>query len=102
MKYTKMYEAIAKILKSEEQISFAMSNIMAQRIELWSALFQNKEPWLNDTTQSMNLPATIAGEIARLVTLEMDTKVEGSSRATFIDGIYQKAVKKLRTYVEYA
>lgn len=102
MKYTKMYEAIVKILKGEEQISFAMSNIMAQRIELWSALFQNNEPWLNKTTQSMNLPATIAGEIARLVTLEMDTKVEGSSRAEYIDNIYQKTVDKLRIYVEYA
>lgn len=102
MQYTKMYEAIVKILKNEEQISFTMSNIMAQRIELWSALFQNKEPWLDDRTRSLNLPATIAGEIARLVTLEMDTKVEGSPRAVFIDGIYQKAVKKLRIYVEYA
>ena len=102
MKYTKMYEAIVKILKNEEQISFAMSNIMAQRIELWSSLFQNKEPWLDDGTQSLNLPATIAGEIARLVTLEMDTKVEGSPRAVFIDNVYQKTVKKLRIYVEYA
>lgn len=102
MKYTKMYEAIVKILKGEEQISFAMSNIMAQRIELWSALFQNNEPWLNKTTQSMNLPATIAGEIARLVTLEMDTKVDGSTRAEYINSIYQKTVDKLRIYVEYA
>ena len=102
MKYTKMYEAITKILKNEEPISFAMSNIMAQRIELWSALFQDKEPWLNEKIQSMNLPATIAGEIARLVTLEMDSKVEGSSRAAYIDSIYQKTVNKLRIYVEYA
>ena len=102
MKYTKMYEAIAKILKNEEQISFVMSDIMARRIELWSALFQNKEPWLSDTVRSLNLPATVSGEIARLVTLEMETKVEGSSRASYIDDIYRKTVAKLRIYVEYA
>ncbi len=97
-----MYEAIAKILKTEEQISFVMSDIMAKRIELWSMLFQDKEPWLSDTVKSLNLPASIAGEIARLVTLEMDTKVEGSARAAYIDKVYQKTVKKLRIYVEFA
>lgn len=102
MKYTKMYEAIAKILKDEEQITFVMSDVMAKRIELWSLLFQNKAPWLDDKVQSLNLPAAVAGEIARLVTLEMETQVDGSERAIYIDQVYQKAVKKLRTYVEYA
>lgn len=102
MKYSKMYEAIAKILKNEEQITFVMSDVMARRIELWSALFQNKEPWLSDTIQSLNLPASVAGEIARLITLEMETKVDGSARASYINTVYQKAVRKLRIFVEFA
>lgn len=102
MRYTKMYEAITKILKREEQISFMMSDIMAHQIELWSRLYQDKAPWIDGTTQSLNLPASIAGETARLITLEMDTKVEGSSRAVYIDAIYQKTVKKLKDFVEYA
>lgn len=102
MKYTKMYEAIAKILKSEEQISFVMSDVMAKRIKLWADLFQNKGPWLNESVKSLNLPASIAGEIARLITLEMETKVDGSVRADYINTVYQKSVRKLRIYVEFA
>ena len=102
MRYTKMYEAIAKILKNDEQVYFAMSNIMARRIELWSNLFQGKLPWAKEGRDSLGLPPAIAAETARLITLEMDSKITGSARAIYLDNIYQKVIGKARIYTEYA
>lgn len=102
MKYTKMYQAIAKILGKDEQIDFVMTNRSARLIELWSAMFEDNAPGRGKGGQTLSLPTAISGEIARLVTLELQTKVEGSARASYLDGIYQKVMKKARIFTEYA
>lgn len=102
MKYTKMYQALRKVLDKDEQVDYAMSGKTAALIELWSRMYEGKSPWLDHKTQDAGLPAAIAGEIARLTTLELQSKVEGSARANYIDGIYQKVLEKLRVQTEYA
>lgn len=102
MRYTKMYQAIAKILGKDEQIDFVMTNRSARQIELWTSMFEGKAPWISENVQDLTLPAAIAGETARLVTLELQTKVEGSARGTYLDKIYQKVIKKARIFTEYA
>ena len=102
MKYTKMYQAITKVLKNDGEVSFAMSDRTALMIELWSSMFEGKAPWLNEKVEDLTLAPASAGEIARLVTLELQTKVEGSGRASYIDRIYQKVVRKARVFSEYA
>lgn len=91
---------IQKALR-ENQIDWCLSSEMANQIDLWTRMFENRAPWLNGTTESAGLPAAIAGEVARLITLELATEVSGSSRGTYINAVYQKMVKKLRQYVEY-
>jgi A118 family predicted phage portal protein len=100
MNYTKMYEALRKVL-GNEQIDFAMSGRSSALIELWSRMYEEKAPWLHNTDNA-NIPATIAGEIARLTTLELQSKVEGSPRAECMDAVYQQALGKLRVQTEYA
>lgn len=102
MNYTKMYQALRKVLDKDEQIDYAMSGQMAALIELWSKMYQERAPWLDAKTQSAGLPGAVAGEIARLTTLELQSKVEGSQRAEYLDAIYQSVRGNLRIQTEYA
>ncbi|MBR2717137.1 MAG: phage capsid protein [Oscillospiraceae bacterium] len=81
----------------------AISDEMQSAIDLWSAMFLGKAPWLDDNTQSLGLPAAIAGEFARLVTMELESGIRGGRRADFLDEIYRNAVLlRLRNDVELA
>lgn len=102
MNYTNMYQALRKILDKDEQIDYAMSGKTAAHIEMWSALYKDKAPWLDSNTQSAGIAAAVAGEIARLTVLEVKSEVSGSTKASYIDEIYQKVIEKLRIQVEYA
>ena len=101
MNYTKMYEALRKVL-GNEQIDFAMSGRSSAFIELWSRMYEGRAPWLNATTDSANIPAAVAGEVARLTTLEMQSKIDGSPRAEYLNRIYENVLEKLRVQTEYA
>lgn len=103
MKYSKMMQMIQKVLNenSETKIDFCMSAKMANQIEMWSRMFRNRPPWMSETVEPIGLPAAIAGEIARLVTLELKSEVKGSVRADYINKVYQKVLKNLRIYTEY-
>lgn len=102
MKYTMMYQALRKVLDKDEQVDYVMSGKTAALIELWSRMYEEKSPWLNKKTESAGIPAAIAGEIARLTTLELQSKVEGSLRASYLDKTYQKVIGNLRVQTEYA
>lgn len=103
MRYSKMMMMIQKALneKSDTQIDFCMSSKMARQIELWSRMYENHPPWKSNTVDVVGLPAAIAGELARLTTLELKSECTGSARAEYIDGVYQKVLRKLRIYTEY-
>lgn len=104
MKFTQMAEAITKILNkdSDTQIDVCLNSKMAAAIELWSRMYTNRAPWVNNETEhSANLPAAIASELARLVTLELKSEISGSTRADFLSKAYKNILKDLRRYVEY-
>ena len=100
MNYSKMYEALTKVLEKDEQITFAMTDITSNLIELWSLMFKDRSPWVGKTIKSAGIPAAIAGETARLITLEVESKITGSARANFLNEHYQKQMKNLRISVE--
>lgn len=103
MQYSKMMMMVQKVLSDTEgaSIDFCMSSRMARKIELWSKMYENCPPWKSETIKPIGLPAAIAGEIARLTTLELKSECVGSQRATYINDIYQKVLKQLRIYTEY-
>jgi len=86
---------------SDVKIDFALTTKMASQIELWSRLYEEKAPWLSETVQSAELPAAIASEISRMVTLELKSEVSGSARATYLNEMYKNILSSLRLYVEY-
>lgn len=103
MRYSKMLMMIQKVLNenSDTSINFCLSSQMANKIELWSRMYENHPPWRQKNIDAIGLPASIAGEIARLTTLELKTECVGSTRAEYINKLYQKLLKKLRIYTEY-
>lgn len=102
MKYTNMYSAIVKILNENSEVTYAINSDMADRIQLWSMMYENRAPWVNGYVTSANLPAAIAYETAKLVTLELKSRITGSATADYLNEIYQKDVlKKLRKFTEY-
>lgn len=85
--WQRIREALQKMIgtKSIEKVLHvvpAMSNDMAEAIDLWSRLYKNQAPWLhepsfNDPTRvtSLGLPAMIASEKARTATIEMKSEI---------------------------
>lgn len=88
-------------LKSALKIDVAISPEMTDALGLWSQMYVNKAPWLTNHITSMNLPATIAAELARLATIEMETTVSGSPRADYIHAVMQEVLSKIRVTIEY-
>ena len=104
MKYSKMLAMIQKALNagSDETIDFCLSSKTASQIELWSRMLEGRGPWINKEVASAGLPAAISGEIARLITLELKSEITGSTRANYLQKVYQnKVLNQLRQYVEF-
>lgn len=85
------------------QNSSITSNKMMDAIDLWFEMYGENSPWLDDShTQSLGLPAIIASEIAKQVTLEMEVNITGSPMADFIAEQFEAVVKDIRPNTEYA
>jgi A118 family predicted phage portal protein len=89
-------------VKTALHIDVAVSEEMQEAADLWGRMFMDHAPWLDNTTKSLGLPAAIAGEVARLTTVEMESTVSGSARADWLQGEYQKVLDDLTVNVEYA
>ena len=84
-------------------VSIAMSGKMVNAIQEWAEMYEDNPPWLSDVRgATLNLPATIAAEIARLVTMEMVVKVSGSPMADYINDQISGCISNARKYTEYA
>lgn len=75
-------------------IKTAASDTMEEKIKQWNNMYQD--------TGALALPSAICSELARLVCLELKTKVTGSKRAEFIDECYQGFISNVRRECEYA
>ena len=105
MKFTKMVALITDILNkdSDTQVDVRLTSQMANQIELWTKMYENRSPWVNNKDVfSANLAPAIASELARLVTLEMKSDITGGPAANYLNEQYKKKVlKDIRRYVEY-
>ena len=89
---------LKKILNTD----IAISDKMNYAIALWTKLYKNHADWLDEDTKSLNLPSSIATELARLVTVEMKSEISGSIRADFLNEQYIRILPDLRNVTEYA
>ena len=86
-------------IKDAIGVEVAVSDKMANEIDLWAKMYKNEPPWKEKNIKLCGLPAAIAGEFARLATLELKTEVTGND---FINEEYQAVVSDIRKYTEYA
>lgn len=86
-------------IKDAIGVEVAVSDKMTNEIDLWAKMYKNEPPWKEKNIKLCGLPAAIAGEFARLVTLELKTEVTGND---FINEEYQAVVSDIRKYTEYA
>jgi len=101
---------IEKAIKRDIDISDSMKEALL----LWDRLYKNKPPWLEEREdlETLNIPAAIASELARLVTIEMESVITGKSnqegqvseneRAEYLNKYYQNVISNLRVQTEYA
>ena len=93
------YENIEKAMGVE----IAMSSDMRNAIYKWDQMYRNKSPWIGKGVKGLNLPAAVASEIARLVTMEAGIKISGSSTADMInESLNGWFLQNLPRNVEYA
>ncbi len=110
MLFSKILTWIREVLKkmTSEAGSNLVSDIlisseMIKNIELWSDMYQDSAYWVDNVNVfSMNLASSISSEIARLATIEMDSKITGSVRADFLNEQFKKVLKNIRIQLEYA
>lgn len=90
-----------RVFSEDNPVSdIAISNKMSAAIDLWSRMYESGGPWCGKNLHSLRLPAAIASEFGRLVTLEMEVSVTGSGRSTFLQQELGPLLDKLRNYVE--
>lgn len=92
------YDSIKKAMG----VDIAISPKMAQAMYKWQHMYVNEAPWLNKEVKSLNLPAAICTEMARLVTMESSVTINGSARADLIAESMQPFLNQLQNYTEYA
>jgi len=104
-----MFEKMLKWLRSLldrmfQEDDIVISDRMSSAIELWSRMYENGGPWCNEKSgvHGLRLPAAIASEFARLVTLEMEASITGSVRADYLQAQLIPFLDEIRNYSELA
>lgn len=98
--------AVRKVLRigeveSKAGVKTIVDSEMAKAVELWGLMFEDRAPWLDEETESLNLAAGITSELARLVLIENKVEIAGEgARAEFLRGEYQQMVARLRERLE--
>lgn len=83
-------------------VSAGTSRDMDNAVMLWAKLYADSAPWSSGDVKSLNLPYSIAHEMARLATLEMSSDLTGSQRAEYLSEHYARVVESAPEWVEYA
>ncbi len=95
--WQKIKEIVRKMLPKKTvedvlHITPCVSDRMADAIQLWSDMYEGNSPWIKEPTTdnptrivSLGLPALIASEKARMVTLEMKTEISAPMAEVELD-----------------
>ena len=88
-------------LKKAIGYDIAPTEEQQKTISLWASMYRNQAPWVdNDSIFSLNLPVTIASELARAATSEMTLTLSGSARATWLQTQIKPIIDDIRTDLE--
>lgn len=103
---TDMIRKVVNLLFSKDTIekelktTVVVSTQMQKAIQLWNSMYVDLPPWKSDTCKTMNLPASIAHEFARLITVEHEVEISGSPMADYLNEQYHLALGNFMEVVE--
>ncbi len=96
------------ILKGKSKDEFNVTSISTDKMDLFIKkcinIYKGNPDWANDASEikTINFAKSICSEVARLATLAIGIKVEGSARADWLqERIYNSVFAQLRSWVEY-
>jgi A118 family predicted phage portal protein len=89
-------------VKQALNVDVALSPEMVNALQTWAAMYMNQSPWLAGEMKSLNLPSSIAKELATTVTIEMDLEITGSARADYLNAQIEPVLSSIRRYAEFA
>lgn len=72
------------------------SESILNAIQTWSKIYNKQEPWIDENTKSLHVARTMCEKVAKAVTIEY----KSTCSEPYIDGIYQKLLRKKRKYTE--
>lgn len=80
-----------------------VSATMDRLVREWTAIYQGRPYWLDpdDDIDTINAAQLFCSETARLATLAIGIKIEGSARADYLQQQIENVYFKLREWVEY-
>ncbi len=82
------------------KVDVAIDSNMQLAIDKWGEMFRGVPPWVGNDVKSLDLAGGIAKEVARLITVEMDSTITGSQRAEFLQADYKVVTDNLRRTME--
>lgn len=88
--------------RGSDSVDVIISGKMESAIARWAAEYEGKPPWAGKLIKSIGLPAGIAAEAARMVTMEVKLTVAGSVRAEYLDAQLSPFRDALENNVELA
>lgn len=76
-----------KTIENKLNVQIATSALMDNSINMWMNMYANHPPWEGGEkhVKPLNIPASVAEEMARLTLTEFSLEVSGSPRADFIN-----------------
>ena len=89
-------------VKQALRLDVAITQDMVNALQKWASMYINQAPWLTNGIKSLNLPAAIAAEISRAVTIEMEMTLTGSPRADYLSEQMKAVLGNIRKTTEYA
>ena len=81
-------------VERELGVRIAESELMKNGIELWLSMYKDEPLWKGGEkdVKTLNLPAAISAEFARLILTEFHMESSGSAMATFVDEQMKRAL----------
>ena len=81
-------------VERELHVRIAESEVMKRAVEEWMDMYKDRPPWKKEDVITLNLPASISAEFARLILTEFTMECSGSAMATFVDTQMKRAMKE--------
>lgn len=81
-------------VERELKVRIAETEVMKRAIEEWMDMYKDRPAWKKDDVVTLNLPAAVSAEFARLILTEFHMECSGSAMATFVEEQMKKALKE--------